>query len=82
MVDTVFELDEERAARRYPAVMRKGDGFQPLELGPASEPEVYCMGHALFTTGPDYLRFLRMLLSGRKRAEAGNGGNAACQSDR
>jgi CubicO group peptidase (beta-lactamase class C family) len=33
-----------------------------IQLGPPSRPEFYGMGHALYSTVPDYLRFLRMWL--------------------
>ena len=45
--------------------IRGEDGkFAPLELAPPTHPEVYGMGHALYSTAPDYLRFLRMVLNG------------------
>ena len=64
MGDTVFEI-EGRAHRLAPVFRRTADGgFEALELAPPSEPEFYGMGHALYSTAPDYMRFLRMILNG------------------
>jgi len=41
----------------------KDGSFEPTEMGPPSSPEVYGLGHALFGTAPDYIRFLRMVLN-------------------
>lgn len=63
MNDTVFELDEGRLARLSAVSARNGEGgFTPANLVPPSHPEVYGMGHALYSTAPDYLRFLRLFL--------------------
>lgn len=65
MEDTVFALDAARRARLAMAVRRRPDGgFAPVEMGPPPAPEIYGMGHALYGTGADYMRFLRMLLGG------------------
>jgi len=63
MHDTVFEPDG-LTDRLAEVKMRKGDGFRPTRLSPPARPEVYGMGHALYSTAPDYLRFLRMVLNG------------------
>lgn len=64
MVDSVFEL-EDRKDRLAPAFSRAKDGdFAPVDIGPPSQPEFYGMGHALYSTAPDYIRFLRMVLNG------------------
>lgn len=60
MTSTGFEGDPARLAGM---VIRGEDGrFAPFNLAPPSRPEVYGMGHALYSTAPDYLRFLRMIL--------------------
>ena len=63
MSDTVFEPDA--IADRLAGVQIRGeDGkFGPFELSPPPNPEVYGMGHCLFSTAPDYLKFLRMILN-------------------
>ncbi|TNF64396.1 MAG: class A beta-lactamase-related serine hydrolase [Rhodobacteraceae bacterium] len=62
MKDTAFEPDA--LADRLAAVSIRGeDGtFAPFDLAPPPHPEVYGMGHALYSTAPDYMRFLRMVL--------------------
>ena len=65
MIDTVFEIDGERAERLADASARTGvDAFKTIRFSPPSNPEFYAMGHALYSTAPDYMRFLRMLLGG------------------
>jgi methyl acetate hydrolase len=61
MTSTGFEADPARLAGMY---IRAPDGhFAPFDLAPPSQPEVYGMGHALYSTAPDYMRFLRMILN-------------------
>ncbi|WP_050927878.1 serine hydrolase domain-containing protein [Aestuariivita boseongensis] len=63
MSDTAFEPDA--LADRLSAVSIRGeDGkLAPFELAPPPKPEFYGMGHALYSTAPDYMRFLRMVLN-------------------
>ncbi len=64
MVDTVFEIAG-REDRLAPAYRRSREGaLEQIEMAPPSNPGFYGMGHALFSTAPDYLRFLRMVLNG------------------
>ncbi|MGD9864509.1 MAG: serine hydrolase domain-containing protein [Pseudodonghicola sp.] len=64
MTDTAFEPDT-LADRLAEVKMRQGEtGFRPTRLSPPPQPEVYGMGHALYSTAPDYMRFLRMVLNG------------------
>ncbi|MEM7057383.1 MAG: serine hydrolase domain-containing protein [Pseudomonadota bacterium] len=64
MADTAFEPDG-LADRLCDVSMRGTDGsFAVFELAPPPQPEVYGMGHALYSTAPDYMRFLRMVLNG------------------
>jgi CubicO group peptidase (beta-lactamase class C family) len=45
-------------------VMKHPDGtFEPFEMYPAANPEIYHMGHALYSTVPDYAKFLRFVLN-------------------
>jgi CubicO group peptidase (beta-lactamase class C family) len=70
MTQTAFEPDgmEDRLAQ---VSIRGEDGqFAPFEIAPPPKPEIYGMGHALYSTAPDYLSFLRMVLN--KGARHGN----------
>lgn len=63
MTRTAFELDASLEADLCQLAARGEDGgFAKMDLAPPSRPEVYGMGHCLYSTGPDYLRFLRMVL--------------------
>lgn len=64
MPDTRFEVEPHMAARLASVSMRGEDGrFGDFALAPPSHPEFYGMGHALYSTAPDYMRFLRMYLN-------------------
>lgn len=64
MPDTVFEPDAGYNARMALVKLRGEDGtFGDFELAPPPSPEVYGMGHALYSTPSDYMRFLRMFLN-------------------
>lgn len=64
MTSTDFELTGTMADRLAVLKARGEDGqFADFELSPPSEPEFYGMGHALYSTAPDYLRFVRMFLN-------------------
>ncbi len=63
MADTAFEPDA-LAGRLAAVSIRGADGrFEPHKLAPPPTPEIYGMGHALYSTAPDYLAFLRMVLN-------------------
>ncbi|MFC9454369.1 serine hydrolase domain-containing protein [Streptomyces sp. NPDC056983] len=64
MSSTTFELGSLKD-RGADVLYRTDDGgFGPLDWTPPSNPDVYCVGHALYSTARDYLTFLRMLLRG------------------
>src|SRR5439155_8142468 len=64
MGDTRFEVEDHMKARLAAVKIRGEDGkFGDFEIAPPSKPEFYGMGHALYSTAPDYLRFLRMVLN-------------------
>ena len=64
MTDTAFEVLPHMASRLADVAIRGEDGtFGEFALAPPSNPEFYGMGHALYSTAPDYLRFLRMVLN-------------------
>ncbi len=63
MPDTRFEVEPHMAPRLAAVSIRGEDGkFADFALAPPSKPEFYGMGHALYSTAPDYMRFLRMFL--------------------
>ncbi|WP_424985864.1 serine hydrolase domain-containing protein [Microbulbifer sp. S227A] len=63
MGETAFEPDA-LSDRLCDVALRGEDGtFAPFDLAPPANPEFYGMGHALYSTAPDYLRFLRMVLN-------------------
>ncbi|MEM7044222.1 MAG: serine hydrolase domain-containing protein [Pseudomonadota bacterium] len=65
MTSTAFEVSDEMASRLASVYARGPDGtFGPFDLAPPPQPEVYGMGHALYSSAPDYLRFLQMFLNG------------------
>ena len=64
MSDTVFEPDDAYKQRMAVVKLRGEDGkFVDFQLAPPPNPEVYGMGHALYSTPSDYMRFLRMYLN-------------------
>lgn len=65
MSDTGFVASPGMRARQVNVHQRQGDGSlaaQPLD--PPAKPEFYAGGGGLYSTGRDYLTFLRMLLNG------------------
>lgn len=64
MQDTRFEAEPDMAPRLSSVHVRGEDGlFAEFELAPPSRPAFYGMGHALYSTALDYMRFLRMYLN-------------------
>lgn len=64
MTSTAFECEGALAARLASVSARGADGkFAPFELAPPAHPEFYGMGHTLYSSAGDYLRFLRMFLN-------------------
>jgi methyl acetate hydrolase len=66
MKDSGFELRPEQSAGLMRVHRRKADGsLEPISVDiPPVKPEFWSGGGALYSTGPDYLRFLQMLLGG------------------
>jgi CubicO group peptidase (beta-lactamase class C family) len=65
MVDTGFVLHADQAARLVGRHQRQPHGsLRALEPEIPRAPAFYNGGGGLYSTGPDYLRFLRMLLGG------------------
>jgi CubicO group peptidase (beta-lactamase class C family) len=64
MPDTSFEVEDRMTSRLSSVSIRGEDGkFTDYPIAPPSHPEFYGMGHALYSTAPDYMRFLRMYLN-------------------
>jgi CubicO group peptidase (beta-lactamase class C family) len=64
MTSTAVECEGALAKRLASVHARGEDGrFAPFELAPPSHPEFYGMGHTLYSTAGDYMRFLRMFLN-------------------
>ena len=65
MPDTCFIPNAEQFARSVQVHVRKPDGsLEQVESTPPVKGEFYAGGGALYSTGPDYLTFLRALLNG------------------
>jgi len=66
MADTGYIPGPAQRARRARAHQRGPDGgLAPIDFPPAPPPDPeFFGGGGLFSTGPDYIRFLRMLLGG------------------
>lgn len=64
MGDTAFEPDALRDRLAEVRIRGEDGSFGPFELAPTPQPEVYGMGHALYSTAPDYMCLLRTLLRG------------------
>jgi methyl acetate hydrolase len=64
MKDTDVEVRPHMQARLAGVKARGEDGkFGDFAIAPPSNPEVYGMGHSLYSTTQDYMRFLRMFLN-------------------
>lgn len=64
MGSTAFECEGALTKRLASVSARGADGkFAPFELAPPPHPEFYGMGHSLYSTAGDYMRFLRMFLN-------------------
>jgi len=64
MNDTDVEVRAHMQARLAGVKARGEDGkFTDFPLAPPSNAEVYGMGHSLYSTPQDYMRFLRMFLN-------------------
>ncbi|MGH7114814.1 MAG: serine hydrolase domain-containing protein [Stellaceae bacterium] len=65
MSDTGFELSAEQSSRLARVHQRQPDGsLQPIAIDtPPQKPEFWAGGGGLYSTGPDYLKFLQMVLN-------------------
>ena len=71
MADTGFVIGAEQRSRLAGMHVRQPDGsLQAIPFEVPQEPEFYMGGGGLYSTGPDYLNFLRMLLGGGQLGQA------------
>jgi methyl acetate hydrolase len=66
MESTGFTLSSAMAERLVPVFVRNEEGgFQeaPFNLDPPGNPEFFGLGYGLYSTAPDYLRFLQMWIN-------------------
>jgi methyl acetate hydrolase len=65
MRDSGFVIGAEQRTRLAGMHLRNDDGsLTPIPFEVPQEPEFFMGGGGLYSTGPDYMRFLRMLLGG------------------
>jgi CubicO group peptidase (beta-lactamase class C family) len=67
MKDSGYFVSAEQRARQARVHARQADGtlaLQPWEGAPPASPEFWSGGGPLYSTAPDYMNFLRMLLNG------------------
>ena len=71
MNDTGFVLRPDQRTRQAAMHARQPDGsLTPIPFEIPQQPEFFMGGGGLYSTGPDYLKFLRMLLGGGQLAGA------------
>jgi methyl acetate hydrolase len=64
MTDTSFKLSPSQRGRLVAMHARGDDGsMTPIEFEMPQEPEFFMGGGGLYSTGPDYLKFVRMFLN-------------------
>jgi methyl acetate hydrolase len=66
MSDTSFAVSDSMSTRRAAVLATGEDGARfplPIEIGGGPEAEVLSGGGGLYSSGPDYMRFLRMILN-------------------
>jgi CubicO group peptidase (beta-lactamase class C family) len=64
MVDTACEVEAHMEDRLCACSIRGEDGtFSDFTIAPPSRPEVYGMGHNLYSTAVDYSKFVRMWMN-------------------
>lgn len=63
MSSTAFEPDALQSRLADVSIRGEDGKLGPYEIAPPPNPEFYGMGHALYSTAPDYLTFIRMVLN-------------------
>ncbi|MGE3771282.1 MAG: serine hydrolase domain-containing protein [Gammaproteobacteria bacterium] len=64
MRDTSFEPRPDMRSRLVPAAARTPEGIVAIDFDFPSDADFHMGGGGLYSTGPDYLRFTRMILDG------------------
>jgi methyl acetate hydrolase len=65
MESTSFKLSQSQRDRLVSMHQRQADGsLKPIDFEMPQDPEFYMGGGGLYSTGPDYLKFVRMFLEG------------------
>jgi len=63
MTSSAFEPDALNDRLASVSIRGENGVFGPMEIAPPPTPEFYGIGHAMYSTAPDYMRFLRMILN-------------------
>jgi len=64
MTDTSFKISPSQRARLVAMHARQADGgLKPIDFEMTQDPEFQMGGGGLYSTGPDYLKFVRMFLN-------------------
>lgn len=64
MTSTAFSMTADMRRRMAKMHQREADGsLKPLDFELPADPEVHMGGHGLYSTVPDYMRFIRMWLN-------------------
>ncbi|MPY77850.1 MAG: serine hydrolase [Actinophytocola sp.] len=64
MTSTAFSMTDDMRSRLAKIHQRQDDGsLKPLDLELPQDPEVHMAGHGLYSTGDDYVKFIRMWLN-------------------
>jgi methyl acetate hydrolase len=65
MADSYFEVPADKRARIVPRSQRRADGGLDTQPAPPAKPSTFLSGGGgLFSTAPDYLRFVRAMMAG------------------
>jgi len=58
MISSAFEPDALNDRLASVSIRGEDGVFGPMDIAPPPKPEFYGMGHAMYSTAPDYMRFL------------------------
>lgn len=63
MASTAFRMTDDMRSRLATVHQHGTDGYAPTDFQLPADPEVEMAGHGLYSTVPDYLKFIRMWLN-------------------